>query len=359
LQTEALGGTEATIVRIAEGLGATVAQHNRQTVEGRYVPYAAARASDDPNGKLIVVRDAKTLIEWHAILPRAKPYLWLHDLLGMGSGGLACAAPELARIGATLICVSDYHKAQAEAAVAAGGIAPETLSIHRIYNPIDDQLLPDATPVDRYKLVFLSAPVKGLAITLDAFRHIHAADSRFRLYIASPGYGVNRMPRQLGVHWLGSLRHVDVMKHVRSSLCVFYPNFVYPETFGLVLAESNAVGTPVLTHTVGAAPEVLQGNANQWQPVPSALAAAEKLTHVLPRGPWRRWLISAGGACGAYDAYLRVLTQWSTTRRPVVHANESFRLHHILNEWRALFRRAPGPDHRVEEPAHRGRRGGL
>ncbi len=47
------------------------------------------------------------------------------------------------------------------------------------------------------------------------------------------------------------------MQHIRESLCVFYPQTQRCETFGLVYAESNAVGTPVLAHDFGAAREVL------------------------------------------------------------------------------------------------------
>jgi glycosyltransferase involved in cell wall biosynthesis len=48
-----------------------------------------------------------------------------------------------------------------------------------------------------------------------------------------------------------------VLRYVRESLCVFYPQTVHAETFGLVFAEANAVGTPVLAHDFGAAREVL------------------------------------------------------------------------------------------------------
>src|SRR5579884_2370802 len=42
LETAALGGTEATVVRIAEALDADVMQHNRTEADGRYLPASAA-----------------------------------------------------------------------------------------------------------------------------------------------------------------------------------------------------------------------------------------------------------------------------------------------------------------------------
>ena len=59
------------------------------------------------------------------------------------------------------------------------------------------------------------------------------------------------------VVWLGALPPAQVIEQARSALCVFMPNFLMPETFGLVFAEANAVGTPVLAHDCGAAREVL------------------------------------------------------------------------------------------------------
>lgn len=35
---------------------------------------------------------------------------------------------------------------------------------------------------------------------------------------------------------------------MRSALCLFYPQTSFAESFGLVIAEANAVGTPALLH---------------------------------------------------------------------------------------------------------------
>ena len=220
-------------------------------------------------------------------------------------------------------------------AIAAAGVEAHDLPIEIIYNPIDDDLSASDVPVDPYKLVFFSSPHKGLSVAIDAFKYIHNKNSLFKFYIANPGYQkINRINHS-GIHWLGELSHASIIEHVRTALCVFYPNFVYPETFGLVLAESNAVGTPVLTHPVGAAEEVLGGDEHQLQPINTALLAAEKISRFFPRGPWRSWLTRFGGL-GAYQDYFRTLMEWSI-QRPVVTAHESLRIRNVIARWKEIL----------------------
>jgi len=83
-------------------------------------------------------------------------------------------------------------------------------------------------------------------------------------------------------------------------------NRVFAETFGLVLAESNAVGTPVLTHPLGAAPEVL-GTAEQ--------------------------LIDTTDV----EAVIQRIMAWRDGQRPVVKANPAFYLSNVANEWLKLY----------------------
>jgi glycosyltransferase involved in cell wall biosynthesis len=136
--------------------------------------------------------------------------------------------------------------------------------VNYIYNPIDDGLLPFPNQqIDKNKLVFFSSPHKGLKHALPLFKNLRTHWNKdFKLYVANPGYLVEDWGQHEGVINLGPLSHQEALKHVRESLCVFYPNFIFPETFGLVIAEANAVGVPVLTHPRGAIPEVISGH---WQ----------------------------------------------------------------------------------------------
>lgn len=94
---------------------------------------------------------------------------------------------------------------------------------------------------------------------------------------------------------------------MRSSLCLFYLNPLFPETFGLALAESNAVGTPVLAHPLGAVPEVILDDRQ--------IINAYHLEKVVER-----------------------LMLWHKGARPVVKVNENFRIERVIAHWQKLLK---------------------
>lgn len=275
---QGIGGTEASVVRVAEGLSAShdvvVAQRAREEPASphsglRYVPLN----TPDPFGGpppdwVVVLRKHRRVPALHARYRSSAIALWLHnwqrpEAFLMRTG--------LVRSGCKVITVSDAHRQATDRllngvlARAKGALrgAPGRIPVVRIYNPVDDALVPDGTPVDPDKLVFFSS--KGIRRVLGNFAAARASMPGLRLYVAGNSLqeAANRSPgtaallRQPGVHNLGRLPQRELFKHVREALCVFYPQNAYAETFGLVFAESNAVGTPVLAHDFGAAGEVL------------------------------------------------------------------------------------------------------
>jgi glycosyltransferase involved in cell wall biosynthesis len=339
LEEAALGGTEATVVRIAEALDARVVQHNRTLAEGRYLP--PVPLSDVEH--LIVLRDPRALPALCKRYPGARPYVWMHDLARPGSTRgrrLASVAGLLTELAATIVCVSDFQRRQIEAVLARLSLA-SPIRVLTIYNPIDDGLAPETTPIDPAKLVFFSSPNKGLAYTLDAFQVLRRALPDLHLAVGSPGYktprraGIRPVERIAGVEWLGPLPHARILEEVRTALCVFYPNFVLPETFGLVLAEARAVGTPVLTHDCGAAAEVLR-DERQVLPVSRGQRLYERLARLSPSST-RALLAAAAGELGVFRPYLQRLREWREGARPSPRPDERFRLSTVAARWRALL----------------------
>lgn len=340
LEQGALGGTEATVIRVAEALDARVMQHNRSIAEGRYLPAERSGRADH----LIVLRDPRPLREICAGYPGARVYLWLHDLVRPGSKRgrrLAAARAALAELDATLVCVSDFQRRQAEAILL--GPRPGTpIKVVTIYNAVDDALAPDGSAIDHDKLVFFSSPNKGLAFTLDAFQAAHREIPALRLRVGSPGYKslrrahIERVDGRVdGVEWLGPLAPARILAEVRSALCVFYPNFVLPETFGLVLAEAKAVGTPVLTHDCGAAAEVL-ADPRQVLPITFAQRLYERSSRLAPSG-LRPAVASVGDRLGVFAPYVERVRAWRDGERPLVGPDPRFRLQAIAARWRALL----------------------
>lgn len=344
LEQAALGGTESTVVRIAEALDAVVLQHNRTEPEDRYRPSAeAAQQASRGVEHLIVLRDPRAIRSACARFPRARPYLWLHDLVRPGSKRgrrLAAAADTLARHGVTVVCVSEFQRAQAQAVLERASVAQHVRTA-TIYNPIDDGLVPSGTPIDAEKLVFLSSPNKGLDFALDAFEAVRHAFPRMCLSVCSPGYksfraaGITGPAAAIdGLEWLGPLPHARALAELRSALCVFYPNFVLPETFGLVFAEASAVGTPVLTHDCGAAAEVL-ADPRQVLPIAPAARRHERLARLLP-GTLRRRLAARAERRGVFAPYVERIRAWRSDR-PRTTADPRFRLSAVAERWRALL----------------------
>lgn len=326
-----LGGSEACVVRVAEALDACVVQHCRDTPEGRYRPPFSA-----PNVEhVVVLRDARALPEARRRFPNARPHVWLHDLAAPGSTRAKWLTKVDASLrGATLVCVSDFLHARV-AAVVDGLSSAEHVKVRTIFNSIDDDLAPSEAPIDANRLIFLSSPNKGLGYALASFQALREAMPELQLYVANPGYrelAANEIP---GVSWLGKLPHAQAMSCVRSSLAVYMPNLLLPETFGLVYAEANAVGTPVLAHDVGAAREVLHP-ANPVLPVRVRQRVGARVARELG-GHASRWLSGVAQRCGLFDDYIETIRAWRSGQRPQVRGDSRFRHSAVIREWRQLL----------------------
>jgi glycosyltransferase involved in cell wall biosynthesis len=322
LRTEGMGGTESATVRVAEALAAhhdvCLQQHNR--VAGSVGPSGAVyigpesrprfSAAADPDA-VILMRQAKLVPRLRQTFPRARLFLWLQCL----------PSPRYRRFRApitdadcTVVAVSDFHRCRLERDFL-GRVAHRLINramgrhpprVVRIYDPIDDSLRPDATPVDPEKLVFFSSPHKGLDEVLRVFEAVRPHRPSARLYVANPGYRDDGCVEARGVVNLGSLPQAQVLRHVREAFCVFYPQTTFEETFGLIYAEANAVGTPVLAHPIGAAPEVLSN--------------PEQLVD-----------------CSDPARVVETLTRWYIRGRPRIEHHDRYRLSSIVSQWENLL----------------------
>jgi len=332
LATKSIGGTEATTIRVAEALSdvydVRVAQTAREPGsrgEGRatYLAYDDVLAKDET-----WTPDAVVLLRWYDEMPRleqqypaARRFLWAHDLRRIRH--VRHHASALAAGGWTVVCVSKFLAVLAREKWSGFRWyhtlenlvrRPPPIKVTTVYNAIDEDLAPNGTPVDPTKMVFLSSPAKGLAQVIEDFAPVHAAFPEMRLHVATPGYvtldGYGRFDNALlerpGIEVLGNLTHADVIRHVRESFCVFYPQRVKAETFGLIYAEANAVGTPVLAHDFGPAREILSNDA--------------QVIDATKPGP-----------------ILDTFRAWKTHGRPHVEARPAFRMSAVARAWRDLL----------------------
>jgi glycosyltransferase involved in cell wall biosynthesis len=328
----AVQGTEASVMRIADGLGAWVMQHNRSSAWERYLPVQSIDAVEH----VVVIREPRALALARQLFPHAQLHLWLHDKLRPGSKRgrrLRRHAALLRTAQVSIICVSDTQRQDVLNTLHWAGI--EGLPVCTRYNPLDEALRPDGSAVDDRQLVFFASPNKGLAFALDAFGTLRRAMPDLQLLVGNPGYKTDAPARLPGVIFLGPQPQALMHRQVRQSLCTFHPNFRIPETFGLVYAESHALGTPVLTHDFGAAAEIV-GDPRQLLPVRPAYRCYEGMVGALkPR--WRRLPARLAGGLGLFGAYLERVREWRAGARPVVGPDPRFALRTVTAQWRELL----------------------
>lgn len=263
LLNEPLGGSEATVVRLANkfaerGQEVRVTQHNRtETITEMGVQYTPFGKNEDFKATHVIVQRAPlVLYTARKQYPNARLYLHCHDLFGGEAWVKGFQA--LIDTQSVPVVVSEYHKTQMYETIRALNFEG-SIPCRRIYNPIDDDLKPDATPVDPNKMIFFSSPHKGLEHTLKVFERFQDFDELkgMKLYVANPGYFKDHeLPEDSNIVSLGSLSHADAIAECRSAFAVLHLNNVFPETMGLVHAEANAVGTPFLSSRIGATPEI-------------------------------------------------------------------------------------------------------
>jgi glycosyltransferase involved in cell wall biosynthesis len=258
LDAGAVGGTEATILRISIGLrdtfDVTHYQNGREQVRpssaGHLRPLRQSGIRSRPQA-IIVINAWKVALKLRKQHQQVPIFLWLHVHPGKHNRKMGAALREA---GITVICVSRSHAAQFRAFLPDGSLP----HIDYIYNPISDDLDADATPRDLNRMIFASAPHKGLRQVYEQFNAVRSYLPDLKLAVADPGYlSWDSGPPPPNVLHLGALPQAKLLSQMRRSLCLFYPQTHFAETFGLVLAEANAVGTPVLVQAgLGANDEV-------------------------------------------------------------------------------------------------------
>ena len=317
-----LGGTEATIIRIAHSLKhehtVYIAQHCRTAQEDSIFDGVSYLSLESANQLLpdavVLLREYELIDRVGELFPHAKHYFWIHNF---PPRDLYLTYHALLKYHFEIIAVSNFHKQTIVNRLKPrwyqnfyrAMVPHHAIKISVIYNPIDDLLYPDYTVWDPNQLIFMSSPHKGLAECLKNFVKVAEQFPDLKLLVCNPGNWDHTLSIPANVHVLGAIPHDQVIEHVRRSLCVFYPQTKRAETFGLVYAESNAVGTPVLAHPVGSAKEILNG------------------TTQLVNGK-------------SISAIIKKIAQWRT-QRPVIVGKDEFRLKHITKKWLDLLMERP------------------
>lgn len=264
LETQALGGTEATIIRIAEALGALKldvavikatdpANPNKspyhEPIMGQYAMFMHEYDMPSIEARFAVFLRGPALI---AELKAEKRFIWCHDL---GSDKMQNWQSILNEYQPKILAVSQWHR---DNLLKHSG---EYKNIDYIYNPIEEHLYDHKrTTCNKNLMVWASSPHKGLEEALGVLKELKKDLPNIQLLVFNPGYIKIDPIINPGVLFYGPTNCKNVWHNLKKALCMFYPS-QYEETFGLCMAEANALGVPIATYANGALREVLsEGN---------------------------------------------------------------------------------------------------
>jgi len=324
MESHSLGGTESTVLRVASALAREhqvyISQINRnERYEEEGITYIHSSESLNQNDFIpdivVILRKYRLLKDYSRAFPDAKMFVWIHnfqnhDILGRRHW--------ITRTNAQVVCVSKCHQEH------INQILNGTLSwlfrlltlqfnkipLTHIYNPIDSAFIQVEGSFDKNKLLFFSTPNKGLKEVLQHFKELLKRAPSYRLYIAGSteeqlnGYDLDsELLHSDSVTILGRIPKEEIIAQLRDAFCVFYPQSVHPETFGLIYIEANCVGTPVLAHPFGSTDEVI-GNREQLVNGRNSEAVVEKIL------------------------------QWQRDGRPEVTCQNKFQLSKVVQKWK-------------------------
>ena len=185
------------------------------------------------------------------------------------------------------------EEARAAVARTLGG------SYEVVWNGIDVGLYrdPPPWPTTSPTILFIGRhePRKGLAVLIEAFAHL---DRDIRLWVASEGPDTARLRQATSandrIEWLGVISEREKIRRIRGADVLCAPS-LHGESFGVILLEGMAAGTPVVASD-------LVGYRNVARPDQDALlvppgdpvALARALTRALQGGPFLADLIASG-----------------------------------------------------------------
>ncbi|PPS43129.1 glycosyltransferase family 4 protein [Chroococcidiopsis sp. TS-821] len=204
------------------------------------------------------------------------------------------------------------------------GLNPQTVKV--VYNGIDLErfvlssdrdLTRQALGIPAHAFVVIYAgritPPKNIEMLIHAFARLGLKSDQARLLITGSSFSANYNPvegdlyqqqlidlcQELGisdrVHWLG--KRTDVPELFRAADVSVLPSLL-PETFGRVIAESMACGTPAIGLRYGGIPEVLSGEFQRFQVATGDVAGLTQ--QLLTLKDWQKSDPTLGQRCRTY-----------------------------------------------------------
>lgn len=306
LEKSALGGTEASLIRVAEslagfGLKVVIVQSQVNYFPAIMGQHCFFMHSDDlKNMTCKHFIQVRGIMNSH-LFPKAKKYVWLHDEV---DERLKDWNETIDKYKMSVIGVSRWHLKDVQKYV-------HSFRTSFIYNPVPDEIYasPDLElKYDPNTFIWNFSAHKGLGKGLEVFKRIKERLPQANLIITHPGYhdlDMTRLSTIPGVSVYGPMACRQLWGVVQSSLCVLYPS-QFNETFCCNLAEANALGTPFLSYNRQVLKEVV--------------STSDQLVED-----------------GNENALVERAVEWSTKGRPKVTGMEQFKISRVIFKWIQLL----------------------
>ena len=118
---------------------------------------------------------------------------------------------------------------------------------------------------EKIRLIYTSAPFRGLNVLLDAFELLNRDDIELYVYSSTIVYGTNydnvhseiyeplfeRARNMKNVYYMGYAKNTEIIKALQSSHIFAYPT-MFEETCCLAMIEAGAAGCKIVSHNLGA-----------------------------------------------------------------------------------------------------------
>lgn len=148
-----------------------------------------------------------------------------------------------------------------------------TEDVYIIKNAIEPIEFINRPKGEKIRLIYTSAPFRGLDVLLDAFELLNRDDVELDVYSSTIVYGTdydkehsqayedlfNRARSMRGVNYYGYANNKDIIKALQQSHIFAYPS-VFEETCCLAMIEAGAAGCSIVSHNLGAIYET----ASEW-----------------------------------------------------------------------------------------------
>jgi hypothetical protein len=236
--TKGIGGSEHFVQKLGKRLaerGLSVLVLNASGVLGPVwtgdgVTYADYRAVGEVECKTLLLQRATPLpmnVAFEKLLVQVHDAPTTPDLNLIGA--------YLERLGATLVCVSDYQRS----------LYPEGWKARLIYPILHD--LPAPIPKDETMFLYASAACKGWPETLSmwqAFRRMYPKLRDARLHVIESGYDEPLRVSDPSVVYLGKLADNDLLTYLNLAAAIFYVNTMV-EMFPVPVALARYMGARI------------------------------------------------------------------------------------------------------------------